>query len=72
MKKRIRLTVVSMVLLLFAYGLGYWTGASRTPRGAQIIFARDSDDMPPVVVDSLHSIYDPSFAKQNAVPNKVR
>jgi len=60
-----------MVLLLFAYGLGYWT-ALRTPRTARMIFATDSKDMPPFMVDSLHAVNDPSFTKQNAVPNKAR
>lgn len=74
MKKRIRLSLVSVVLLLLAYGLGYWTGVSRAPRGGpQIIFERDSSDVTSFFGDSFVNVsFDPSLAKQNAIPNKVR
>jgi len=77
MKKRIRLSLVWVVLLLFAYGLGYWTGVSRAPRGIQrgpqIIFERDSSDVTSFFGDSFVNVsFDPSLAKQNAIPNKVR
>ena len=61
-----------MVLLSCVYGLGYWIEASRTPPRARIIFARDSEDMPPFMVDSRHAVYDAFFTKQNAVPTKER
>jgi hypothetical protein len=51
-----------MVLLLSAYGLGYWTGSLRAPRGPKIIVARDQSDISPLLSgESVPCFFDPYF-----------
>lgn len=73
MKKQIRSNLIWVVLLLTTYGLGYWTGSSRTLRRPGINIARDQSDISPLLAGkSVQSFYDPYFTPRNAIPNRAR
>ncbi|HVV70754.1 MAG TPA: hypothetical protein VHI52_04525 [Verrucomicrobiae bacterium] len=68
MKSRNRLRALTMLLLFVAYGLGYWTGASRARPGPRWVMARDASDISPSVAgETVRACYDPYFTSRNAI-----
>ena len=43
-RKKIVLSVLVVVLLLFSFGLGYWAGLSQARKGSRVIVAMDAAD----------------------------
>ena len=69
MRKRIAFTLAAMLLLLFAFGLGYWSGFSHARKDVRVIVARDTPDGQQT---SGKTAYEPYFTKQNPIPDTVR
>jgi len=44
MRKRIAFTLAAVLLLLLAFGLGYWSGFSHARQGVRVIVERDTTD----------------------------
>ena len=63
------MSVLAVLLLLFTYGLGYWTGFSHAQKGPRVIVAMDTADSQQV---SGKAEYEPYFTKQNAIPDHVK
>ena len=72
MKRKLVLGLVSMLLLVAGYGLGYRSGLSHARQGRQVIFARDTSDITPLMAHGMQGFYDPYFTKQNPIPSKPR
>jgi hypothetical protein len=71
MKQRILVSLASLLLLLLAYGLGYWSGARHSWRGAQVIVARETSDITSFFGPSVAG-FDDYFTKNNPIPDKPR
>ena len=71
MRKRIAFTVAATLLLLFAFGLGYWSGFLRARQGVRVIVARDTSDGQQTSGKTIN-VYEPYFTKQNKIPDRVR
>ncbi len=69
MKKKIVLSMTGVLLLLFIYGLGYWSGFSQARKGVRVVVARDTSD---IKQSSGKTEYEPYFTKQNAIPDRAR
>jgi hypothetical protein len=68
-KRKILLSVLVPLLLLFTYRLGYWTGLSHAQKGPRVIVAMDTADSQQSYGKAEH---DPYFTKQNPIPDKVK
>ena len=69
MRKRIAFTLAAVLLLLFAFNLGYWSGFSHARQGVRVIVARDTSDGQRTPGKTA---YEPYFTKQNPIPDTVR
>ena len=69
MRKRITLSGASLLLLLFAFALGYWSGLSHARKGVRVIVGRDTSDGKQTLGKT---VYEPYFTKQNPIPDKVK
>jgi len=69
MKKNISLAVFAGLLLLLAYGLGYWNGFSQARKGPRVFVATDASDNRQA---SGKANYEPYFTRQNTIPDKVK
>ncbi len=72
MKKKMLFGLVSMLLFLAGYGLGYWSGTSHARQGPRVIFARDTSDIDPLMASGVQGLYDDYFTKKNPMPSKPR
>jgi len=68
-KKKILPSVLVVLLLLFTYGIGYWTGLSHAQKGPRVVAAIDAYDRQQ---SSGKAEYEPFFTKQNPIPVKVK
>jgi len=69
MKKKIVLSLLAVFILLFTFGLGYWSGFSHARKGVQEVVARDTSDSQQ---SSGKGKYEPYFTKQNPIPDRVK
>ena len=69
MKRNLCLSLIAMLLLVLAFGLGYWSGRSQARNGVRVIVARDTGDSQQ---SSGKVGYEPYFTKQNPIPDKVK
>jgi len=72
MKRKMLLGLVSLLLLLAGYGLGYWSGFSHARQRPQVFVAIDASDITPLMVSSMQGFYDPYFTKKNSIPPNPR
>ena len=70
MRKGIAYTFVILLLLLLAFGAGYWSGFSHARKGTLIVVARDVADSQTAA--KTESAYESYFTKQNSIPDRVR
>jgi hypothetical protein len=68
-KRRIAVSVVVVLLLLMAFGLGYQAGLSHARKAPREIVAKDTADGQQ---SSGKAEYDPYFAKQNQIDGRVK
>jgi len=69
MKKKIVLSLLAVLILLFTYGLGFWSGFSHARKGLQVVVARDTSNSQQ---SSSKGEYEPYFTKQNPIPDRVK
>jgi hypothetical protein len=69
MTKKIALSLVAALTLVFSYGLAYWSGFSHAPKGARVIIKRDTGDSQQ---PSGKAGYEPYFTKQNLVSGSMK
>jgi hypothetical protein len=69
MRKNIVLSVVVLLLLLFAYGLGYRSGFFHARKGVRVVVAGDTSDSHQ---SSGKTEHEPYFTKQNPILDRVR
>jgi len=69
MRTKLVLSLVAALLLVFSYGLGYWSGFSHARKGVRVVVERDSSD---AQQPSGKTEYEPYFTKQNPIPDRVR
>jgi hypothetical protein len=69
MKKKIVLSLIAVLVLVFTYGLGYRNGSSHARKGVRVIVARDTSDSQQ---SSGKAEYEPYFTKQNPIPDRVK
>ena len=69
MKKKIVLSLIAVLVLVFTYGLGYWSGFSHARKGVRVMVARDTSDSQK---SSGKAGYEPYFTKQNPIPDRMK
>jgi len=69
MKKNIVLSVVALLLLLFAYSLGYRSDFFHARKGVRVVVAGDTSASQQ---SSGKTEHEPYFTKQNPIPDRVR
>ena len=70
MRKRITSTLTLMLLLLLAFGSGYWRGRSDGQKDTSVLLGIDPSDSQSMT--TAKSAYQPYFTQQNLIPDKVR
>ena len=70
MKRKLLSRLMLVLVVILAYGLGYWSGFSRAQNAPRVIVGRDTADSR--ISSAGKEGYEPVFTKRNQIPDKVK